>query len=133
MMSIAGLLALSLLGPAQADEADAPAFTYPEARRGDVIDTYHGVEVADPYRWLEAPDSEETRAWVDGQVALTTEYLSAIPAQQSLKDRLAALWNLFAGNDLHSACNARTITTVRLYATATVSALVRPGLLGDGF
>ena len=35
MMSIAGLLALSLLGPAQADEADAPAFTYPEARRGD--------------------------------------------------------------------------------------------------
>lgn len=48
-------------------------------------------------------------------------------------ERLAALWNLFAGNDLHSACNARTITTVRLYATATVSALVRPGLLGDGF
>ena len=48
-------------------------------------------------------------------------------------ERLAALWNLFAGNDLHSACNARTITTVRLYATAVVSALVRPGLLGDGF
>ena len=48
-------------------------------------------------------------------------------------DCLAALWNLFAGNDLHSACNARTITTVRLYATAVVSALVRPGLLGDGF
>ena len=93
MMSITGLLALALLGPAQADEADAPAFTYPEARRGDVIDTYHGVEVSDPYRWLEAPDSEETRAWVDGQVALTTEYLSAIPAQQSLKDRLAVLWN----------------------------------------
>ena len=34
-----------------------------------------------------------TRAWVDGQVALTTEYLSAIPAQQSLKDRFAVLWN----------------------------------------
>ena len=54
-----------------------------------MIDTYHGVEVADPYRWLEAPD-EETRAWVDGQVPRPSTSTSA---QQSLKDRLAILWN----------------------------------------
>lgn len=93
MMSIAGLIALSLLGPAHAEDTDSPAFIYPEARRGDVVDTYHDVEVADPYRWLEAPDSEETRAWVEGQVALTTDYLSAIPAQTTLKERLEVLWN----------------------------------------
>ena len=93
MMSIAGLIALSFLGPAHAEDADSPTFIYPEARRGDVVDTYHDVEVADPYRWLEAPDSEETRAWVEGQVALTTDYLSAIPAQTTLKERLEVLWN----------------------------------------
>ena len=93
MMSLVGLLALSLLAPAHAEESESPTFTYPEARRGDVVDTYHGEEVADPYRWLEAPDSDETRAWVDGQVELTTAYLSEIPARASIKDRLEVLWN----------------------------------------
>jgi len=93
MMSLVGLLVLSLFGPAHAEEADTPTITYPEARRGDVVDVYHDVEVEDPYRWLEAPDSEETRAWVDGQVALTTAYLSEIPARTTIKDRLEVLWN----------------------------------------
>jgi prolyl oligopeptidase len=93
MMSLSGLIALSFLGTAQAEDTEVPAFSYPEARRGDVVDTYHGVEVADPYRWLEAPDSEETRTWVDGQVALTTAFLSDIPARAEIRTRLEELWN----------------------------------------
>jgi prolyl oligopeptidase len=48
---------------------------YPPARAEALIDTIHGVPVADPYRWLEDPDSPETRAWVDAQNALTRSML----------------------------------------------------------
>lgn len=37
---------------------------YPESIRGDHLDTLHGVDVPDPYRWLEELDSEETRRWI---------------------------------------------------------------------
>ena len=66
---------------------------YPEARMGDVVDTYHGVDVADPYRWLEDPNSEETRTWVDKQVALTSGWLHGIPRRAWVKERLQKLWN----------------------------------------
>lgn len=67
--------------------------TYPPARRGDQVDTYHGVEVADPYRWLEDPDSPETRAWVRAENELTEAYLHNIPARRLIRERLSELWN----------------------------------------
>jgi prolyl oligopeptidase len=66
---------------------------YPPARKSDQVDDYHGVKVADPYRWLEDLDSEETRAWVDAENKLSFSYLAAIPARTALKDRLTKLWN----------------------------------------
>jgi prolyl oligopeptidase len=66
---------------------------YPVTRQSDQIDTYHGVTVADPYRWLEDPDSQETRAWVESQNQVTFAYLEQIPQRQSLKDRLTQLWD----------------------------------------
>ena len=67
--------------------------TYPPARKSDQVDDYHGVKVADPYRWLEDLDSEETRAWVEAENKLSFAYLEAIPARTVLKDRLTKLWN----------------------------------------
>ena len=68
-------------------------FNYPVARKSDQTDDYHGVKVADPYRWLEDLDSAETRAWVEAQNKLTFSFLEAIPARTAIKDRLTKLWN----------------------------------------
>ncbi|MFT4553515.1 MAG: prolyl oligopeptidase [Chlamydiales bacterium] len=69
------------------------AFTYPEARRGDFTDEYHGVTVADPYRWLEDVDSEETRAWIDSENSLTQSYLQNLTERAAIGERLKELWN----------------------------------------
>ncbi len=66
---------------------------YPPARKSDQVDDYHGVKVADPYRWLEELDSEETRNWVEAENKLSFGYLAAIPERNTLKERLTKLWN----------------------------------------
>jgi prolyl oligopeptidase len=66
---------------------------YPVARKSDQIDDYHGVKVADPYRWLEDLDSQETRNWVEAENKLSFGYLASISVRNSLKDRLTKLWN----------------------------------------
>ena len=47
---------------------------YPETAKGNTVDTYFGVEVADPYRWLENDTSTETAAWVKAQNEVTLNY-----------------------------------------------------------
>lgn len=66
---------------------------YPTTRKADQIDDYHGIKVADPYRWLEDPNSEETKAWVQAQNQVTFGYLQDIPAREQLKQRLTQLWD----------------------------------------
>ncbi len=66
---------------------------YPKPRRADQVDNYHGVKVADPYRWMEQTDSKETRAWIDAENTITNNYISAIPQREAIKKRLTELWN----------------------------------------
>lgn len=66
---------------------------YPTTRKGEQIDEYHGTKIADPYRWLEDPDSEETKAWVEAQNKVTFGYLDGIPARDKIKQRLTTLWD----------------------------------------
>ena len=75
------------------EPAAAPAFVYPQTRRTNHVDVYHGIEVADPYRWLEKNDDDATRAWVEAQNALTHQVLDTIEARDALRNRLTALWN----------------------------------------
>ncbi|GEP98857.1 prolyl oligopeptidase family serine peptidase [Chitinophaga cymbidii] len=69
------------------------SLTYPVARKVDTTDNYHGQIVADPYRWLEDDNSEETKAWVEAENRVTQDYLSAIPFRSKIKQRLEELWN----------------------------------------
>jgi prolyl oligopeptidase len=70
-----------------------PKFAYPESKKVEVFDTYFGIKVADPYRWLEDETSPETKAWVDAQNKLTFGYLDKIPYREKLKSRLMQLLN----------------------------------------
>jgi prolyl oligopeptidase len=67
--------------------------SYPDARRSNQIDMYHGQIVADPYRWLEDIDAPETQAWIAAEAALTEDFLSRIPQRDAIRDRLTQLWN----------------------------------------
>ena len=68
---------------------------YPKTPRGDQIDVYHGVKVADPYRWLEADvrTSPEVAEWVAAENKVTSAYLEAIPQRDAIRRRLTELWN----------------------------------------
>jgi len=66
-------------------------FNYPETRKGDHVDVYHGQEVADPYRWLEDDMSAETAEWVASQNKVTFKYLNKIRFRQKLKRRIEEL------------------------------------------
>jgi prolyl oligopeptidase len=69
-----------------------PAFAYPRARTGDVVDDHHGVKVPDPYRWLEDLDSAETREWTAAENRLTDSVLGAFPGKDALRARLTELY-----------------------------------------
>ena len=66
----------------------AQQFDYPKARKVDHVDTYHGVKVADPYRWLEDDNSVETAAWVEAQNKITFGYLEKIAFRKAILDRI---------------------------------------------
>ncbi len=75
--------------------ADEAPLTYPDTKRVDQVDDYHGVKVADPYRWLETDvrNSKEVAEWVAAENAVTDAYLKKIPERDAIKKRLTDLWN----------------------------------------
>ena len=85
-MKSAVLLCTAMLAAAQ-------TLPYPQPRKDSTVDDYHGVKIADPYRWLENTDSAETAAWVAAENKVTQSYLSAIPRRAAFKDRLTKLYN----------------------------------------
>ncbi len=66
---------------------------YPETKTVDQVDNYHGTEVADPYRWLEADTAEATAQWVKAQNVVTSNFLENIPYRGKIEDRLTELIN----------------------------------------
>src|SRR5712671_2457861 len=73
--------------------AQTASFKYPAPRKGDVVDTYFGTKVADPYRWMEDLNAPEVARWVEAENAVTFAHLDALPMRDALKKRITELWN----------------------------------------
>ena len=72
---------------------------YPKAPPGNVVETHHGVAVADPYRWLEDMESADTQRFVAEQNALTDSYVAKLPQREVFRKRFAEL----LGNESYGA------------------------------
>jgi prolyl oligopeptidase len=64
---------------------------YPRARRLDLTENLHGRLIPDPYRWLEDPASDESRAWLEHQDTLLRDYAAALPGRPALGARIGEL------------------------------------------
>lgn len=93
MKLLPSMLGASLLLTACEQAPKSISVTYPETKKVDQVDVFFGTTVADPYRWLEDDQAEDTKAWVEAQNKVTFGYLDAIPFRNQLKTRLEGLWN----------------------------------------
>src|SRR3972149_3475173 len=66
---------------------------YPETKKVDTVDTYFGIKVPDPYRWLEDDNAEEVKEWVKKQNDVTFSYLEKIPYREKIRERYEELYN----------------------------------------
>lgn len=87
-----GFAAIAVLSTAALAQ-ESKMFSYPKAKKVDQTDDYNGTKIADPFRWLEDPDSADSRAWIDAQNKITFGYLGQIPQREMIKQRLTKLWN----------------------------------------
>ncbi len=90
---LAAPLLLGALVAAVPAPAAAAGLSYPETRRVEHVDDYHGNEVADPYRWLEQDvrEAPAVREWVEAQNKVTFAYLESIPEREPIRRRLTEL------------------------------------------
>lgn len=84
------LVAAATLVPA---DLGAQSIRYPATKKVEVVDDYHGTQVADPYRWLEDTNAAETAAWIEAQNAVTFDYLGGIVEREAIRARLTELWD----------------------------------------
>jgi prolyl oligopeptidase len=88
------LLLASLITPSVIRTQETKRLQPPKTVIGDVKELIHGVEIADPYRWLEDQQSSETRTWIDAQNNYSRALLDSWPGRAALKQRLTGLMKI---------------------------------------
>ncbi|WP_373060509.1 prolyl oligopeptidase family protein [Gemmatimonas sp.] len=132
-----------MTSPLEPDSKTTP-LTYPDTRKVDQLDDYHGTLVPDPFRWLEDDTSAETKEWVEAQNRVTFGYLDRIPYRDTLRARLTELvnyprysapvvkkqWHLFTRND---GLQNQAVYYIQEGAAGTPMVLIDPNTLSaDG-
>src|SRR5581483_1671626 len=108
-----------------------------------VIDVYHGIPVADPFRWLEDHQSPRTRAWIEEQARATRSYLESLPGRKPLASRVATLLDqetigeiLKSGDTIFYTKRQKGEEQAKLYRRNGLNGadelLIDPGTLGEG-
>src|SRR5690554_4135161 len=90
---VLGLVMPTLMTSCNNHHQEAGDIPYPETAKTDTVDTYFGVDVHDPYRWLEDDRSAETTQWVKAQNDLAFGYLEHIPYRDRVLERLEELYD----------------------------------------
>lgn len=93
LVALSGLLGCGDNTSSDAQIAASAPINTVDTRRGNHVDTYFGVEVADPYRWLEDDLSDETSNWIGDQNSVTRDYLADIAIRDDVKATVARLIN----------------------------------------
>jgi prolyl oligopeptidase len=93
MAAVIATLVAALVSTTHAEEPKK--LNYPDTKKGDVTDDYHGTKVADPYRWLEddVRKSKDVAAWVEAENKVTFAFLESIPQREAIKKRITDLYN----------------------------------------
>ena len=89
--TVAGIVGAALFAASAGAQQGVTVPPPPPTEVRDVVDTLHGVDVPDPYRWLEDQEAPETRAWIGIQNAYTDTVLGALPGRDELRDVAAAV------------------------------------------
>ena len=78
-----GITLLSSCSTNDNQNKETSSIEYPETFQDTtVVDDYFGTKVADPYRWLEDENSEETKSWIESQRKLTSSYIDSIGTKE---------------------------------------------------
>jgi len=93
MKNITLIFVILILGFTACNQKEENKIKYPEAAKVDTVDNYFGVDVPDPYRWMEDDNSTETKAWVLEEQKVTNDYLAQIPFRKKIEDRLTQIWD----------------------------------------
>jgi prolyl oligopeptidase len=139
-LALVALMTPVAMTPATAQAADAaatsvpaPALAYPDTVRGDTVDPQFGVDVADPYRWLEddVRVNPKVAAWVAAQNKVTDAYLETLPGRDTFKKRMTELYN-YERFGLPTKAGSRYFYTRNDGLQPQSVLFVREGLKGEG-
>lgn len=114
----------------------------PKTEKSNQSDNYFGVEVKDPYRWLEDDNSQKTAEWVKMQNEYTQQFLSKIPMRPKINQELTKMWNyekysspfkegeyyLFYKND---GLQNQSVLYIQKGMNGTPSVLINPNTLNE--